>query len=79
MTIRTDDLTPAELAVANTFFRAIAPTQCLSARISAGEYVLTITHGAHRQQVRHASLLHAMALALRVHQALIIDPATEAA
>ena len=73
---RFDCLTGPEEEVVHAFFRTIPPTQCLAVRISQGEYVLRVGHGAHRQEVRHRDLFQALGLALRVHDALTLPTAT---
>lgn len=71
-----NDLTQTETRVVEAFFRSIPPTQCLGVMWSQGEYVLTIQHRGHRQQVRDRSLITALAQALRVHEALSVESTT---
>jgi hypothetical protein len=70
-------VTLSEKRVAEAFFRAFAPTTPLRFYVSRGEYVINLAVGNHRQEVRDASLIGALAQCARIHDAL--TPAEEAA
>lgn len=75
-------MTLPERRVAEAFFRAFAPTQALRFYVRRGEYVCLLAVGQHRQEVRDATLIGALAQCARIHDALTPEsdiPAEEAA
>lgn len=72
-------MTLSEKRVAEAFFRAYPPSQPLRFYVSRGEYVCNLAIGAHRQEVRDATLIGVLAQCARIHDLLTPTTTPEAA